>query len=102
MAIAVVEYVAVMRCSGRPLRSGCRSMSIRRVAAASMVVDRCMSGREVGGRGSRTRPVQLEEPVLLVPMTPAERSAAVAALADIIAAWWTRQQAHRGLADRRW
>lgn len=63
-----------------------------RVAAVGMVVDRCMSAGERGGRGSRIMPVRLEEPVL-VPMSGAERSAAVAALTEIIAAWWTRQQA---------
>jgi hypothetical protein len=33
--------------------------------------------------------VRLEKPVL-VPMSDAERLAAVTALADILAAWWTR------------
>ena len=33
----------------------------------------------------------VEEPVL-VPMSEAERSAAVAALAEILAAWWVRRQ----------
>jgi hypothetical protein len=35
--------------------------------------------------------VRLEEPVV-VSMSDAERSAAVASLADILAAWWARQQ----------
>jgi hypothetical protein len=56
-----------------------------------MVVDRCMDAGERSGRGSRTRPVRLEEPGL-VAMSDAERSAAVAALADILAAWLARQQ----------
>lgn len=87
MAIAVSGRVAARRGSGRTSWS----YDTRRVLAAGMVVGRCMSAREVGGRGSRTRPVRLEEPVL-VPMTPAQRSAAVAALADIVATWWARQQ----------
>jgi len=47
---------------------------------------------ERGGRGSRTRPVSVEEPVL-VPMSAAERSAAVSVLTEILTTWWIRQQA---------
>jgi hypothetical protein len=74
-------------------------MLVRRVAAVSTVVDRCMGAGERGGRGSRTRLVRVEDPVL-VPMSKAERSAAVAALTEIFAAWWTRQQVTDRITDR--
>jgi hypothetical protein len=45
---------------------------------------------ERGGRGSRTMPVTIEEPVA-VPMSAAERAAAVSVLADILTAWWTKR-----------
>jgi hypothetical protein len=91
MAIAVVER------GSSELGSGCRSRSAVldvggcRLTTVGMVVDRCMNAGERGRRGLRTRPVRFEEPVL-VPMSEAEGSAAVAALPEIIAAWWTRQQ----------
>jgi hypothetical protein len=48
-----------------------------------------MAKGERGGQGSRTVPVTIEEPVL-VPMSDAERVAAVSALAEILTAWWTK------------
>ena len=42
------------------------------------------------GRGSRTARVRIEEPGL-VPMSDAERAAAVSVLADILAAWWMKR-----------
>ena len=42
-----------------------------------------------GGQGSRTARVVVEEPGL-VPMSDAERAAAVSVLAEILAAWWTK------------
>jgi hypothetical protein len=41
------------------------------------------TGERGSGRGSRTAPVRVEEPVL-VPMSDAERAVAVSALADIL------------------
>ncbi len=52
---------------------------IRRVAPVGAVVDQSMAMAERGGRGSRTRPVTVEEPVL-VPMSNADRAAAVSAI----------------------
>lgn len=46
-------------------------------------------GSERGGQGSRTVPVTIEQPVL-VPMTDAERAAAVSAFTEILANWWTK------------
>lgn len=44
------------------------------------------------GQGSRTKPVTLG-PLILVPdLSRHDRAAAIAALADILTAWWTRQQ----------
>jgi hypothetical protein len=46
-------------------------------------------GGERGGQGSRTVPVTIEQPVL-VPMTDAERAAAVSAFTEILTNWWTK------------
>ena len=48
-----------------------------------------MAKGERGGQGSRTVPVTIGEPVLM-PMSDAERAAAVSAVAEILTAWWTR------------
>ena len=48
-----------------------------------------MVAGESGGQGSRTARVTIEEPVL-VPMSGAERAAAVSVLAGIPTAWWTK------------
>jgi hypothetical protein len=64
---------------------------VDRVMAVRAVVGRCMAIGEHGGRGSRTRPVRVEEPVL-VPMSDAQRSSAVSAFTEILAAWWVKQQ----------
>jgi hypothetical protein len=55
-----------------------------------VAVDRCVVTSEQGGRGSRTARVRIEEPGL-VPMSDAERAAAVSVLADILAAWWMKR-----------
>jgi hypothetical protein len=64
---------------------------IRRIAPVAAVVDRSMAMGERGERGSRTRPVTVEEPVL-VPMSDADRAAAVSALTEILTAWWIKRQ----------
>ena len=56
--------------------------AVRRTCRASVcAVDRYMAKGERGGQGSRTVPVTIEEPVL-VPMSDAERAAAVSVLAE--------------------
>jgi hypothetical protein len=60
------------------------------------VVEQFMVKGERGGRGSRTVPVMIEEPVL-VPMSEAERAAAVLVLVEILTDWWARH----GSEDRR-
>jgi hypothetical protein len=44
------------------------------------------------GKGSRTKPVTLGPPVLIPDLSEHDRAAAVAALADILTAYWSRQQ----------
>jgi len=60
-----------------------------RVWAAGMWLSSSWSRGERGGRGSGTVPVTIEEPVL-VPMSEAERAAAVSVLADILRDWWVK------------
>jgi hypothetical protein len=40
------------------------------------------------GKGSRTRPVVVGPPVLVPNLSERDRAAAVAALIDILTAWW--------------
>jgi hypothetical protein len=47
------------------------------------------------GKGSRTKPIVLEEPELVYDLSEEERAAAVSALADVLADWWARQHASR-------
>jgi hypothetical protein len=48
------------------------------------------------GKGSRTKPIVLEEPELVDDLSEEERVAAVNALADILADWWARQHREQG------
>jgi hypothetical protein len=57
--------------------------------ASPYAVDRNMAKDERGGQGPRTTPVTIEEPVM-VPMSDADRAAAVSVLAEILTAWWTK------------
>jgi hypothetical protein len=78
----------------------------RRVAGGHRPVGACLGGRHVveqfmvkgerGGQGSRTVPVTIEDPAL-VPMSKAERAAAVSVLVGILTDWWARH----GGEDRR-
>lgn len=56
-------------------------------------VVRCMAESKAKGRGSRTRPIVVEEPVLVPVLTEQDRAAAVAALTDLMADWWRRRAA---------
>jgi hypothetical protein len=51
------------------------------------------------GKGSRTRPIVLQDPELVPGLSEEERAEAVAALADILAAWWAREH-HEKDAER--
>jgi hypothetical protein len=55
-----------------------------------------MANVERGGRGSRTRPVVVEASVLVPTLSEADQAAAVSVLTEILAAWWTKQQATDG------
>ncbi len=48
---------------------------------------------------SRTRPVVVEEPVLVPMLSEDDRAAAVSVLKEIIAAWWLRHQTADGGPD---
>jgi hypothetical protein len=71
----------------------------RRVAGGHRPLGACLGGRHVveqfmvkgkrGGQGSRTVPVAIEDPAL-VPMSEAERAAAVSVLVEILTDWWAR------------
>jgi len=52
-----------------------------------------MAESKAKGRGSRTRPIVVEEPVLVPVLTEQDRAAAVAALTDLMADWWRRRAA---------
>jgi hypothetical protein len=53
------------------------------------VVEQFMVKGERGGQGSRTASITVVEPVL-VPMSQAERAAAVSAFTEIVAGWWAK------------
>lgn len=53
------------------------------------VVEQFMVKGERGGQGSRTASITEVEPVL-VPMSQAERAAAVSAFTEIVAGWWAK------------
>jgi hypothetical protein len=53
------------------------------------VVEQFMVKGERGGQGSRTVPVTIEESAL-VPVSEAERAAAVSVFVDILRGWWAK------------
>ena len=53
------------------------------------------------GKGSRTKPVTLGPPVLVPDLSEHDLAAAVAALTDILTAYWSRQQTAADRPDAR-
>jgi hypothetical protein len=51
-----------------------------------------MANTPPSGKGSRTKPVTLGPPVLVPDLSEHDHAAAVAALADILTAYWSQQQ----------
>ncbi len=47
-----------------------------------------MTDTKQSGRNSRVPPIKLEEPVLPYTLSEEERTEAVTALTDLLAAWW--------------
>jgi hypothetical protein len=60
-----------------------------------------MANTPPSGKGSRTRPVTLGPPLLIPDLSEHDRAAAVAALADILTAYWSRQQTSRNQPNAR-
>jgi len=58
-----------------------------------------MANVERSGQGSRTRPVVVEEPVLVPMLSEDDRAAAVSVLTEIIAAWWLKHHTADGGPD---
>jgi hypothetical protein len=59
----------------------------------------CMANVERSGRGSRTRPVVVEAPVLVPTLSEGDRAVGVSVLTEIIAAWRLRHQIADGEPD---
>ena len=62
---------------------------LRAYPGGRRVVEQFMVKGERGGQGSRTASITVVEPVL-VPMSQAERAAAVSAFTEIVAGWWAK------------
>ena len=60
-----------------------------RIRVAGVWLSNSWSKGERGGQGSRTASITVVEPVL-VPMSQAERAAAVSAFTEIVAGWWAK------------
>ncbi len=63
--------------------------AVQAYPAGRRVVEQFLVKGERGGQGSRTASITVVEPVL-VPMSQAERAAAVSAFTEIVAGWWAK------------